>query len=297
MKEVAKRVLEILEEKNYEIFITTGCFDIAAKRRGLLLFLKILKNIDGFLPEHANSLKSICFMLDAYPFLIGENTNCERLVTGVVYERFEIPAMNAETFALVLESKIPEIWRDKGGRYAEIDPLKLKAARKEKGLTQKKLARLAGVTQKTIYMHEKMRKRAPLEVVERLESVLERRIRTQTSVFKKFSSHFSSGGLKKFERYVEKKLRNLGFDVSLLKRAPCDAVAKEEKLVASEIEESRKRLEYRAKRFEEFLRFLNCRGVVITNKFKVELSVPVIEKSELEKISSRQEFFEILEKF
>ncbi len=295
MKEIREKVVHVLERKNYEVFISTGCFDVAAKKRNFLLLLKILKNIDSFLPSHATSLKALSFSLDAHPFLIGRNTNYEKLLPGVVYERFEIPAMNVETFELVLENEIPEIWRDRGGRYIEIDPIKLKVARKEKKLTQSKLAELVGVSKKTIYIHEKSRKRASVEIVEKIEHVLEKKIRASATLFRKFSEISRPSG--NLESYVEKKLKTLGFSVSFVKKAPCDAVAREKNLIASEIEENRRRLEYRAKKFESFLDFIKCKGIVITNRFKVELSVPVVEKRELEKIETKEEFLKLIEDF
>jgi putative transcriptional regulator len=281
-----------LERRNYEVYESKGCFDLAAKKDNFLL-LKVLKNIDGFLLEHAISLKAISAGLDAYPFLIGENTNHGKLISGVVYERFEIPAMNLATFEMVLDGEFPEILRDKGGFYVEIDPVKLRLARKEKKLTQKELARLVGVSKKTIYLHEKKPLRAEISVVRKIEEILGKSVRRSAEIFRKFEK-IACSPKNELERFVENKLREFGFTTSFISSAPCDVIARENELIISEVETNKRRLAYRAKKFERFLRFLDTSGVIVTEKFKIELDIPVIEKEELGEIETKKEFIKLI---
>lgn len=291
MQELKESVKNILEERNYEIYQSTGCFDIAAKKEEILL-IKVLKNIDSFLFSHALSLQSISSALCAFPFLIGENTNREKLLPRVIYERFQIPAMCKETFEIILDNEFPEFLRKRGGVYVEIDPIALRKARKEKNLTQKKLAELVGVSQKTIYMHEKLRLRANPELVEKIENVLGQKIKSKANVFKRYD--FKGKAKDSLEKFVSKKLRKMGFEVYFTYHAPFDISAKEKEIVISDVERDKRKIKYRYERFAEFVEFLGFSGAVITEDYKRECEVPIIPKKDLEEINSKREFIKLI---
>ncbi len=294
MENIKNRVISMLKERDYEVYESTGCFNIAAKK-DKLLFIKILKNIDSFLREHAIALKSISSGLKGFPFLIGENTNYEKLKYGLIYERFEIPALSPETFEMVLDNYIPELIRDKGGTYVEIDPQKLRTARRIKNLTQKQLAKILGVSQKTIYLHEKCTKRASIDLVKKMEDILEMNVRKCATVFREFSQ--SCNPRDEFERFVKFKFRELGFDTRVVRKSPIDVVASEKEVILSEIETNRRRLEYRMKRFRSFIKFLEFDGAIITEKFKVKVNVPVIRRDELEEIESKKDLIKLIKDY
>ncbi len=285
---------KLLEEKNYEIFESTGCFDIAAKKKRFFL-LKILKNIDALLFHHAHSLKALALSLNAFPFVIGERTNRERLEKNIVYERFGIPAVNLDTFELVLSGETSCVFRDRGGTYAEIHPEKLRNARKELGLTQRKLAQLAGVSPKTIYIHEKCFRRSPISLIEKLEKILKRDIRNKSIARREFE--ISSFPLEEFEKYVMEKFISLGFEALPVKKSPADIVARESEIILSEVETNVKRLKYRIERFEKFLEFTRCAGAVITEEIKKEFSIPVINRRELENVTTKHELLKLIKNY
>lgn len=291
MRELRENVKNLLEQRNYEIYETTGCFDIAAKKEELLL-IKILKNIDSFIFHHALSLQSISSALDAYPFLIGKNTNHEKLIPGIIYERFQIPVMCIETFEMILDSEIPELWRNKGGIYVEINPSALRNARIENNLSQKELAELVGVSLKTIYIHEKFRLKANIKIVEKIESVLGKKVRSKVNVFRRYE--FRGKAKDNLEKFVSKKLREIGFDVYFAYHAPFDVSAKEKEVIISDIENDRRKIHYRYRRFAEFVRFLGFDGAVITENYRKECEVPIIPKKDLEEVKTKKEFIKLV---
>ena len=291
MQELKENLKSLLLSRDYEIYESTGCFDIAAKKKELLL-IKTLKNIDSFVFPHALSLQSISSALDAHPFLIGENTNHEKLIPGIIYERFRIPAMCIETFEMILDGAYPELLRSKGGVYVEIDPHALRDARKEKNLSQKELAEFVGVSMKTIHMHEKLVLRAELKTVEKIESVLGKKIRKQTEIFRKYS--FRGRAKDTLEKFVSNKLKEIGFDVYFTYHAPFDVSAKEKEIVISDIENDRRKIKYRYKRFASFVEFLNLHGAVITENYRKESEIPIIPKKELEEVKDKKEFIKLL---
>ncbi len=279
-------VKNIFERNGYSVFEYSGCFDVAGKRERIIL-VKLLKNIDSFLLNHAKSLKSMAWGLSADPLIVGNNTNYEKLQKGVVYERFGIPAVNIDTFEMIIEGDVELIWRDKGGKYVEIDPELLKKYRYESGLTQKQLAKLVGVSQKTIYIHENNTKRAPLELVEKIEEVLGNKIRKTTKMFVKYERY---GAETEFEKFVERKFYSLGIETAFTRKTPMDMIGKEKELIVSAVEENKRKLKYKIGRFIEFLEFLDTDGAVITT-FEADYSIPVISKDELEEIEDKKELF------
>ena len=291
MHEIKEVVKNMLMEREYRIYEATGCFDIAGKKDELLL-IKILKNIDSFIFQHALSLQSISSALDAYPFLIGNNTNYEKLVPGIIYERFQIPAMSVETFEMILDSKFPEFYRKKGGVYAEIDPLALRKARIENKLSQRELAELVGVSSKTIYMHEKFRLKASIRIVKKIEKVLGKKVSSKIHVFRKYE--FKGRAKDSLEKFVGKKLNEMGFEIYFAYHAPFDVSAKEKEIIISDIEHDRRKISYRYKKFAEFVEFLGFDGAIITENYKRESKIPIISKKELEEIKTKKEFIKLL---
>ncbi|HIQ50231.1 MAG TPA: helix-turn-helix domain-containing protein [Nanoarchaeota archaeon] len=291
MREIKEAVKNLLIERDYEVYESTGCFDIAGKKDELLL-IKILKNIDSFVLQHALSLQSISSALDAYPFLIGNNTNYEKLVPGVIYERFQIPAMCIETFRMILDKEFPEFYRQKGGVYVEIDPVALRKARIENKLSQKQLANLVGVSSKTIYMHEKFRLKASIKIVKKIEKVLGKKVSGKAHVFRKYE--FKGKAKDSLEKFVAKKLNEIGFETYFTYHAPFDVSAKEKEIIISDIEQDKRKISYRYKKFAEFVEFLGLSGAVITEDYRKECKIPIISKKDLEEVKTKKDFIKLL---
>jgi putative transcriptional regulator len=289
--ELKRSVIDILEKNGWVTYTYHGCFDVAAKK-DKLLFLKVMKNIDGFQKTQAKNLKIISSSLNAFPLLIGLNTNREKLECGVVYERFELPVLSLETFENLIERKIfPRFYRDKGGLYVEISCEMLREARRSKGLTQKELAEIIGINKKTIYEHERKNLRMIVSLAEKIEMILEKRIMKPIEVFKRFEE---SGNPKdNLERFVDRSFRRLGFKTKFSDQTPFDLIAKESEILISDVERNKRRIKYRCKKLNEFVSFVEHLGIVITDKIKIDAEVPVIEKRELEEIESGKELIKI----
>jgi putative transcriptional regulator len=288
MLELKQEVQKFLEKSDYITCEYKGCFDIAAKKDTLLL-LKILLNIDGFQREQAKNLKIVSNNLDAHPFLIGVQTNREKLQRGIVYERFETPTVSLKTFEdLVVNSIFPTVYRDKGGLYVEIDSAILREVRKKKGMSQRELAEAIGINKKVIYEHEKKQLRMLLEIAENLERILDRKIVKPIDVFKKYEEH---GYPEDFiERGVRKNLEKLGFKTDFVKQAPLDVFAKEEKLIMSNIEINRRKMIRHAAKLKGFIDIVKKPAFIITEKSKDEeiLGIPIIERKKLEDIGKKE---------
>jgi putative transcriptional regulator len=288
MFNVKQEVKTFLEKSDYATCEYKGCFDIAAQKNVLLL-LKTLLNVDSFQQEQARNLKIISNNLDAHPMLIGVQTTREKLKPGIVYERYDLPAMSLKTFEdLICNSIYPRIYRDRGGLYVEIDSDVLKDSRKRKGLTQRELAEAVGINKKAIYEHEKKQLRMMLDIAEKLEQILDKKIISQTKVFKKYDEHGQPQNV--LEKRIGKNLEKLGFKTDYVKQAPFDVFAKEKALVISNIEIDRRKMIKNAADLRDFIKIVKRPAVMITNKAedKEVHGIPVIEKKELESMEKKE---------
>jgi len=288
MLDVKQEVHNFLEKNDYVTCEYKGCFDIAAKKHVLLL-LKTLLNIDSFQFEQAKNLKIISNNLDAHPMIIGTQTRREKLKSGIVYERYDLPTVSLKTFEdLVCNSIFPRIYRDRGGLYVEIDSQVLKDTRKRKGLTQRELAEAVGINKKVIYEHEKKQLRMLLTIAERLEQILNKKIITPIDVFKKYEEHGYPKD--KLEKAIGKNLEKIGFKTDFVKQAPLDVFAIEKALIISDIEINRRKMIKHAADLKDFIKIVKKPAVFITEKSKDEeiYGIPIIKRKELEEIDKKE---------
>ena len=290
---LVQQTISTLERNDYSTYEYNGCFDIAARKTNLML-LKVLQNVDSFQIEQAKNLKIISNNLDAHPLVIGIQTRRERLKKGIVYERLEMPTVSLETFEdLIANGIYPKIYRDKGGLYVEIDSNLLRETRKNKEMTQRELAEAVGVNKKMIYEHEKKQLRMTLEIAKRMEKMLEEKLITQASPFKRFEAHGKP--VDRLEKSVEKDLRKLGFETDFVKQAPFDVFAKEEVLLISDIEENRRRMLKRAVNLKNFIPIANKPALLITENVKEDdiFGIPVLQRKELEEFESGKDLIKL----
>ncbi|MEM5814596.1 MAG: helix-turn-helix domain-containing protein [Candidatus Aenigmatarchaeota archaeon] len=279
----------LLEENGWVTARYHGCFDIAAKKRTIVL-VKILQNIDALSEGQAKNLRIVAESVEGSAMLMGEQTRVEMLKRGVVYERFGIPTVNFRTFErLITEGVMPSIYRDKGGLYVRVDSEALREARGEKGLTQRELAEMVGVNKKAIYEHERSELRMALRIAERLEDALGKRLMKDINLVKKIAAPEQSEPKDVLEKDVGGKLRRIGFDVKYVGAAPFDILAKEKALVLSDVEADKRKLLKRAPALRGFAAVTQKPVLMITEKAKEEEleGVPVIRRSELKEMERR----------
>lgn len=294
-EQLVHQTLRILDRNDYVTCSYHGCFDVVGKKE-LLLLLKVLQNVDAFQREQAKNLRIISNNLDAHPMVIGIQTRREKLEKGVVYERFELPTISLETFeSMIVHEIFPHIYRDRGGLYVEIDQDMLREYRKKKGFTQKELAELVGVNKKVIYEHEKKKLRMILEVAEKIESVLNKKIikgidpRTASLIREKGNPQ------DKLEKIVGNDLKRLGFDIDFVRQSPFDIFAKEKTLVISDVESDKRKMQRRAVSLKSFIDVTKKPAIVITEKIKEDdlLGIPILERSELKEFETGKELIKI----
>ncbi|MBU5557525.1 MAG: helix-turn-helix domain-containing protein [Candidatus Aenigmatarchaeota archaeon] len=292
-----ERAKSVLDEHGWATCCYHGCFDIAARKHRLLM-LKVLSNIDALQPASATNLKTISANMNAGVLVIGETTSRERLATGVIYERYELPTLSIETFEeLIINDIVPALFRDKGGLYMEIEPSLLKAARKGAGMTQAELADAVGISKKTVYCHEHSRLRAPLAMVQKIETVLKKRIVHQPNMFKEVKKQ-ATAPKDKLERMVNLALSGLGFKTEFVGQAPFDVFAREKALLLSDIEADMRAMVRRAPALKQFMETVRQPALMITEHSRDEeiFGIPVVEHDELLELGSPKELLRLARK-
>ncbi|MCD6215982.1 MAG: hypothetical protein J7J92_02825 [Candidatus Aenigmarchaeota archaeon] len=286
-----QKIIKMFEDYNFSTFIYHGCFDIAAKKRKML-FVKILKNIDALQEEHALNLKILAKNFDAFPLLVGMQTNREKIKNNLVYSRFGIYTVNPETLENIISSKFPKVFRYKGGLFVNIDSKKLRKARKRKKLTQKELGEKINVTKKCIYEHEHKDIKIYYQLAKKLENILDKRIikpiKPESHLIIKPLEHFAQKSM--FERMVIKEFKRIGFETSAVDKSPFDIFAERGEKILTSVEEKNLRNLEKLLKFSEFS---NSHPLLVRKK-KTECCVKCIEKKELEKFESSEELIEFL---
>lgn len=293
-------VAGLLEKSGYATCHYHGCFDIAAKKH-LLLFLKVLQNVDAFQQEQAKNLKIISSNLEATSLLIGLQTRKEKLKRGIVYERFGVPTIALDTLEdLICWENFPRIYSDRGGLYVEIDSSLLRDLRKKKCLTQQELAEAVGISKKAVYEHEKKRLRMLLTVAENLERIIEKKIIKDIEVFSQlFDAERERGKpIDSIEKSVEKDFCKLGFETDFVKQAPFDMFAKEKVLILSDIETDKRKMQKRVVVLKKFVSVAEKPAIVITefSESRELEGIPVVRRDELKEFENKKDLIKLVKK-
>src|SRR3990172_6310351 len=147
-------------------------FDIVARRDDVLLFVKVLLNVDAFGKASARELKMIAETLRGSPLLIGARSGGGPLGEGVNYSRFGVPILSRQTFKEFFEEGVPPfLFSAPGGLYVKLDGETLRRAREQKQISLGALAEVAGVSRRAVQMYlEGMS--ATVDIALRLEEFL-----------------------------------------------------------------------------------------------------------------------------
>jgi len=202
-----------------------SCFDMVARKKLLLILLKVLVNIDSMNEAHVQEIRKVANTFFASPIIVGVKSKTSKLEEDVVYERHGLPAIGIDTLKnMILYDEYPEIIAGRGGYYVNIDGNILKEYREEYSLSLKDLADLAHVSRETIYKYENGMVRANSKTAMLLEDILNMKITIDIDLFEVPKDLNESNNIINDDK--TKDLANLGFGVVQTKNTPFDALAK-----------------------------------------------------------------------
>ncbi len=278
-----------------------GSFDIVARKNLLILLLKTFQNIDSINERNAYEMKQLSNIFLASPIIVGEKSRNGYLEEGVIYERYDIPAIGFDTLKnMILYNEYPEILADRGGYFVKIDGNVIKQYREEYSLSLKDLADLAHVSRATMYKYENEIVRANTETAMILEEILNTKVTLDIDLLKQpqkeeIEYNNSDDTL---------DLSKLGYGVVSTNKSPFDAVAKmkssenESPLIAN-VEKNRteKTLKRMAIPLKDLSMVTTSEPVFIINNEKIKESIgtiPVIKSWELKEFENSKELLKMI---
>ncbi|WP_048815399.1 transcriptional regulator [Methanosalsum zhilinae] len=288
--------------------IRPRCFDLAARQDDILLFCKVLYNIDGLNEETAREIKLLSSYLNGSPLIIGAKTRNQMLEDSVVYMRYDVPAMNVETlYDYLIEGIPPVVSAAPGGLYVSIDGDVLKQARNEISMSLGALASRLGVSRRTISKYEDGGMAASIEVVLQLEEILDVALARSIDFIKSFDDNPSSTDMddENIQHPAPPKdsvleiLHSMGYNVLSTSQAPFKAVSKNDSnVMLTGVSEYSSAMIKRAHLMSNISTITETRSVFIINgqiKSESVESTVLIEKDELNKISGPEELVTLIE--
>ena len=233
--QLIREVYQLLNKEGFETsnIYDQSCFDIVARKKLLILLLKILVNIDTINEAHVEEIRQISNVFLASPIIVGVKSKNHILEEDVVYERHGLPAIGLETLKnMIVYDEYPEILADRGGYYVQINGNVLKEYREEYNLSLKDLADLAHVSRATMYKYENGMVRANTETAMLLEEILNTKITLDIDLFEPYQEDIKlkadTSNLNQTQGTNAQNLAKLGFGVVSTNKSPFDALAKAE---------------------------------------------------------------------
>ncbi len=243
MQQFYQGVAKIFEHTHFDLSTPLmgcgGCFDLIAKQKNILILVKLLKNIDSFREDQAYELRKLSSMLSGLPLLIGRNIRSSSdLEDGVIYSRYEIPAISKETLRNLLVHHLPPlIYAHRGGLRVKIDGELLKEKRLEKNLSLSDLASEVGVSKRAIYEYERGGIDVSLDTALMLEEYLDEPLTIALNLFENMKrigsvtlpTSYKNQPKSELEKEVKKHFDSIGFKDQLwTKKIPFRVLARPE---------------------------------------------------------------------
>ena len=278
-----------------------SCFDLVASRLFMLLFIKVATNIDTVTEEQAEDLKRLARFFKASPLIVGLKTKNAELEEGVVYERFGIYALRPETlYDVLVENELPAVFAERGGLYVRVNGALLRHLREKHGYSINELARLLGISRKSLINYERGEQAVSLDVALRLEEIFDEPIAEPIDVLNsRVEARLDVTPETPLEKEVFDRLQKLGLGVVKVKKAPFNAVSKEHDFrILTGIDQRKTRSTVkRAEMVAEVGKIVNSDGVFILEKTRTEVvgEVPLIPKDRLEEVKDADELIDLIE--
>ncbi len=314
-EEMISKLSFSLMEENYEVLIMQrDVFDIVAKKDDALLLIKVLVNIDSYNQVCAEELKKVAKMIKAVPIIIAEKGRNFIINDNIVYERFNIPVVNLNTFINYLSRKEKLlVYSKKGKNIIYINAEKMKRLREKTEISMSELAKKINVTKKTIYFIEKEGKGSE-KVVRRIEDYFNESLALEIDLAnwkfeEKINEYLVSEKIMNSNNVlikIYKSLREKGLECYTLKKTPADIISAPERgkdklkyeLIACKL----KRGIYNKKNikiFKKFSEFCTLKKFILTKKRikKVDniMGIAIVDLKEIEEINDFPELMEIIE--
>ncbi len=287
-EELLREIKNILMRGGYLIGVPVRksmVFDLIARRDERILIIKVLHNADSLRAEMAREMKILGHEFNASPLIVGFRSGAGPILDGVVYSRHGIPVISLKTFYdLIINEEQPMVYVAPGGFYVDIDGDTLRKIREERGLSLGELARMTGVTRKTIQLYEEGMS-STVDIALKLEEFLNVDLIKPVDVFSFADLSEERTALDNviFED-VFRRLMEIGYDVFLTLKCPFEAISRDRtEVMLTGFEDNEKKLKYKAQNIRIFSEILEKKGFIVMSDSEYEEynGVAIITRSEI----------------
>lgn len=298
---LSDRVTDLLVKSGFSVsdrcYVRPRSFDLAARRGGVLLILKILSNIDGFNGKTAVEIRRLAKYLSGNPLLIGDKTRDHNLEGGVVYFRYGVPTVSLSTLVdWILDDIPPFVYAAHGGLYVKIDGRLLRKLRLECGISLGALASELSVSRRTVSKYEIESMDTTIDVALRLEELFGQELIKPVEILE--SANPVARELELIDDKVLRHLSQIGFDVFPTAQSPFNAITQNEDLVVLTGVGKFSSTMLKKARLMSSLSIITrtFSAVIVDGETKVERveETAVIETRELEQIDKTSEFADLM---
>ena len=291
---LVNKIVNSLEKKEFQLFLTSGCFDIAARKEFLML-IKALTNVDGLVQEQAQSLKAISYFVSAYPLVVSERTNRGELNDEVIYSRFQVPVITPELFDNMIEKEvIPEIKAIKGKHTVTINTIYLKKKREELNLSLEKLSKQIGISKKALYEIENQRVNPTLETVKRLEELLGINLKVPYKMERVERTYIKPKN--EFQKKVSLEFSRLGIDNSVVTSSSFEIIGKEKTSLITGLSDNTVKIKKVVSQVKGLSSIFSSQRMFVAKKSHEQAidGVPIVLESELPELESSRELSKLI---
>jgi len=288
------RLVKNLVDKEFQLFLTSGCFDIAAKKEFIML-IKALTNVDGLVQEQAQSLKAISYFVSAYPLVVSERTNHGSLRDEVIYSRFQVPVVTPQMFECMIEEEaIPEVKAIKGKHTVTINTIYLRKKREELNLSLEKLSKQIGISKKALYEIENQRVNPTLETVKRLEKLLEIDLKVPYKMEVAGKTYIKPKN--EFQKKVSLEFSRLGIDNSAVTSANFEIIGKEKTSLITGLSKNTVKIKKVVSQVKGLSSIFSSQRMFVAKRSHEQAidGVPIVLESELPDLESSKELSKLI---
>ena len=291
---LVNKLVNSLLSKHFEVMVSSGCFDIAA-RKDYLMLVKSLINVDSMSEDQAQSLRAVSYFLSAYPVVVSVKNNRDFLNDEMIYTRFQLPVVTPELFgALVEENVVPAVQSAKGRHTIAIDATALREKRKKMQMSLEQLAEAADISKKALYEIEKKRVNPTEETVRRLENLLGIELRDSYKL--QVAERTLVKPKNEFQSKVSREFVRMGIDNSAVHSAAFEIVGKENFTLITNLSSNSREMSREVFAVKKLSDVFGSKAAFVAKKSREHSmsGVPIVLESELPDIETSKEFGKIL---
>jgi len=291
---LVNQLVKSLTRKEFQLFVTSGCFDIAARKEFVML-IKALTNVDGLIQEQAQSLKAISYFVSAYPLVVSERTNRGSLRDEVIYSRFQVPVVTPQMFECMIEEEvIPEVKAIKGKHTVTINTSYLRKKREELKLSLDKLSKKIGISKKALYEIENQRVNPTLETVKRLEEMLGIDLKMPYKMERVEMTCIKPKN--EFQKKVSLEFSRLGIDNSVVTSTNFEIIGKEKTSLITGLSKNTVKIKKVVPQVKGLSSIFSSQRMFVAKESHEQVidGVPIVLESELPELESSKELSKLI---